>query len=83
MEVIFNSKYHSLDIHCDEPTYALINTSEYMSHVWGKTEKDSSVIIVKHSELGVYGFGQEIDIEIGERLISENDGNGTQLIRLS
>lgn len=83
MEVIFNSKHHSLDIHCDEPTYALINTSEYMSYECGKTEKDSSVIIAKHSELADYGFGQEIDIEIGEQLISEDYGSGAQLIRLS
>lgn len=80
MEVIFNSKYHSLDIHCDEPTYALINTSMYK---YGKTEKDSSVIIAKHSELADYGFGQDIDIEIGEELISENYGSSARLIRLS
>lgn len=83
MEVIFNSKYHSLDIHCDEPTYALINTSKYMSYEYGKTEKDSSVIIAKHSELADYGFGQDIDIEIGEELISEDYGSGARLIRLS
>ena len=83
MEVIFNSKYHSLDIHCDEPTYAFINTSKYMSYEYGKTEKDSSVIIAKHSELADYGFGQDIDIEIGEELISEDYGSGARLIRLS
>lgn len=83
MEVVFNSKCHSLDIHCDEPTYALINTSEYMSYECGKTENDSSVIIAKHSELADYGFSQDIEIEIGKQLISEDYGSGAQLIRLS
>lgn len=54
-----------------------------MSYEYGKTEKDSSVINARHSELADYGFCQDIGIEIGEQLISEDYGSGARLIRLS
>ena len=83
MEIVFNTKHNSLDIHCYEPTYALISTSKYMTDVCEETKNDSNIMIAKHSELEDYGWGDDVEIEIGERLISDIYGECAQLIRLS
>lgn len=66
-----------VDVESVEPTYLMINTSDYFSD-----ENKSGIIIVSGADLDNYGW-ENVELEVGERLVSEDYGLSAQIIRLS